>query len=103
MQAPSEALVREEHEIGDPPLMSQQVCLCIAFFVCLCIASLIWCLKRPKSVTHLFPPNVHVYLLTLAYIFFLCSLIVSKWCLKITQSGSMLVRHCDPPLLTHVQ
>ena len=31
MQAPSEALVHEEHQIGGPPLTSQQVCLCIAF------------------------------------------------------------------------
>ena len=38
MQASSEASVREEHQIGDPPLTSQQVHLCIAFFVCLCIA-----------------------------------------------------------------
>ena len=28
----------EEHQIGDPPLMSQQLRLCIAFFVRLCIA-----------------------------------------------------------------
>ena len=33
--------------------------------------SLIWCLNRPKFVIHLFPPKVHVYLLTLAYIFFI--------------------------------
>ena len=52
--------------------------------------SLIWCLKSTKLVTCLFPPNVHIYLLTLAYIYFLCSLIVSKWCLKSTQSGSLL-------------
>ena len=32
MQAPSEAPMREEHQIGDPPLTSQHVCLCIAFF-----------------------------------------------------------------------
>ena len=38
MQTPSEAPVREEHQISDPPLMSQQVHLCIAFFVHLCIA-----------------------------------------------------------------
>ena len=38
MQAPSEAPVHEEHQIGDPPLTSQQVCLCITFFVRLCIA-----------------------------------------------------------------
>ena len=30
--------MREEHQIGDPPLTSQQVRLCITFFVCLCIA-----------------------------------------------------------------
>ena len=38
IQAPSEAPVREEHQVGDPPLTSHQVCLCITFFVCLCIA-----------------------------------------------------------------
>ena len=38
MQAPGEASVREEHQISGPPLTSQQVCLCIAFFVHLCIA-----------------------------------------------------------------
>ena len=37
MQAPSEAPVREEHQISDPPLTSQHVCLYIGFFVCLCI------------------------------------------------------------------
>ena len=37
MQDSSEAPVLEEHQISDPPLMSQQVRLCIAFFVCLCI------------------------------------------------------------------
>ena len=37
MQASSEALVLEEHQIGDPPLTSQQVRLCITFFVRLCI------------------------------------------------------------------
>ena len=31
MQDSSEASVLEEHQIGDPPLTSQQVCLCIAF------------------------------------------------------------------------
>ena len=38
MKASSEALVLEEHQISDPPLMSQHVHICIAFFVCLCIA-----------------------------------------------------------------
>ena len=28
MQAPSEAPVHEEHQTGDPPFTSQQVCLC---------------------------------------------------------------------------
>ena len=37
MQASSEASVHEEHQIGDPPLMIHQVCLCITFFVRLCI------------------------------------------------------------------
>ena len=37
MQAPSEAPVCEEHQINDPPLTSQHVCFCIAFFVRLCI------------------------------------------------------------------
>ena len=65
MQAFSEAPVREEHQIGGLPLTSQQVCSCITFFVCLCIA-----FSDLVLVTHLFPPKVHVYLLTLAYIFF---------------------------------
>ena len=38
MQASSEALVLEEYQSGDPPLMSQQVHLCITFFVRLCVA-----------------------------------------------------------------
>ena len=38
MQASSEALVLEEHQIDDPPLTSQQVSLCITFFLRLCIA-----------------------------------------------------------------
>ena len=37
MQVPSEASMHEEHQIGDPPLTSHQVCLCITFFVRLCI------------------------------------------------------------------
>ena len=70
MQAPSEAPVREEHQTGGPPLTSQQVCLCrlLSLYVCVSL-SFIWCLKRPKLVTHLFPPKVHVYLLTLADIY----------------------------------
>ena len=38
MQAPSEAPMHEENQIGDPPFMSQKVRLCITFFVRLCIA-----------------------------------------------------------------
>ena len=38
MHASREAPMCEEHQISDPPLTSQQVCLCITFFVCLCIA-----------------------------------------------------------------
>ena len=38
MQDSSEASVLEEHQIGDPPLTSQQVRLCITFFVRLFIA-----------------------------------------------------------------
>ena len=36
MQAPSEVLVREEHQTVGPPLTSQQVCLCglLSFYVC---------------------------------------------------------------------
>ena len=37
MQDSNEASVLEEHQIGDPPLMSQQVSLCITLFVCLCM------------------------------------------------------------------
>ena len=29
--------MHEEHQIGDPPLTSQQVHLCITFLICLCI------------------------------------------------------------------
>ena len=69
MQAPSEAPVCEEYQTGGPPLTSQQVCLprSLSLYVCVYLY-LIWCLKRPKLVT-LFPPKVHVYLLTLAYIY----------------------------------
>ena len=59
MQASSEVPVLEEHQINDPPLTSQQVHLCIAFFVRLCITFFD---LSTKSVTHLFPPNVHVCL-----------------------------------------
>ena len=71
-------------------------------YVCV-LLSLIWCLKRPKSVTHLSPPQGTCIFVEIGIYIFLCSLIVSKWCLKSTQSGSLLVRHHDPPLLTHVQ
>ena len=38
MQDTSEAPVLEENQIGDPPLTSQQVHLCISFFLRLCIS-----------------------------------------------------------------
>ena len=75
---PSEAPVREEHQIGGQPLTSQQVCLCIAFFVRLCIALFVrlciafsdLVLEETQIGDPPLPPKVHVYLLTLAYIFF---------------------------------
>ena len=70
MHASSEASVHEEHQIGDPPLTSQQVHLCIAFFICLCIAFSDLVLEETQIGDPPLPPNVHVYLLTLAYIFF---------------------------------
>ena len=70
MQASSEALVLEEHQIGDPPLTSQQVHLCITFFVCLCIAFSDLVLEETQIVEPPLPPNVHVYFFTLAYIIF---------------------------------
>ena len=74
MQAPSEAPVCEEHQIGDPPLTSQQVRLCIAFFVRLCIAFSDLVLEETQIGDPPLPPKVHVYLLTLAYIFFYSAL-----------------------------
>ena len=62
MQAPSEAPVREENQIDGPPLMTQHVCLCIAF------SNLV--LEETQIVDPPLPPNVHVYLFTLAFIFF---------------------------------
>ena len=40
MQVPSEAPVREEHQTGGPPLMSQQLCLCrsLSLYVCVHIS-----------------------------------------------------------------
>ena len=41
MQAPSEALVRKEHQTGGPPLTSQQVCLCRSLYLYVCVHILI--------------------------------------------------------------
>ena len=41
MQAPSEAPVHEEHQTGDPPLTSQQVCLCRSLYLYVCVHILI--------------------------------------------------------------
>ena len=41
MKAPSEAPVREDHQTGGPPLMSQQVCLCRSVSLYICIHILI--------------------------------------------------------------
>ena len=41
MQAPGEALVHEEHQIGGPPLTSQQVCLCRSLCLYVCVHILI--------------------------------------------------------------
>ena len=71
MQDSSEALVLEEHQISDPPLMSQQVRLCITFFVRLCITFSDLVLEETQIGNPPLPPNVHVHLLTLAYIYIL--------------------------------
>ena len=71
MQASSEAPMCEEHQISDPPLTSQQVRLCIAFFVRLGIAFSDLVLEEIQIGDPPHPPNVHVYLLTLEYIFFM--------------------------------
>ena len=62
MQASSEASLLEEHQIDDPPLMSQQVHLCIAFFVCLCITFSDLVLEEHQIGDPPLPPNVHVCL-----------------------------------------
>ena len=104
MQASSEALVHEEHQIGDPPLMSQHVRLCIALFVCLCITFYDLVLEEMQIGDPPLPPQGTCIFVDISiYIYFLCSLIVSKWRLKSTESWLLLVRHQDPPLLTHVQ
>ena len=41
MQAPSEALVHEEHQTSGPPLTSQQVCLCTSLSLYICVHILI--------------------------------------------------------------
>ena len=74
MQTSSEAPVLEEHQISDPPLTSQHVCLCIAFFVCLCITFSDLVLEETQIGDPPLPPKVHVYFLTLAYIYFLLQL-----------------------------
>ena len=43
------------------------------------------------------PPQCTCIFVDIGIYNFLCSLIMSKWCLKSTQSGSMLVRHQAPP------
>ena len=101
MQAPSEALVHDKHQIGDPPLTSQLVCLCIEFFVRLCIAFSDLVLEETQIGDPPLPPQGTCIFVDIGIYIFLCSLIVSKWCLKSTQSGSLLVRdhhlHHDPP------
>ena len=73
MQAPSEAPMHEEHQIGGPPLTSQHVCLCRSLSLYVCVhtyLSLICFLKKPKLVT-LSPPrymyicchwHIHIYI-----------------------------------------
>ena len=100
MHDSSEAPAREENQIGDPPLTSQQVCLCITFFVRLCITFSDLVLEETQIGEPPLPPQGTCIFVDIGIYFFLCSLIVSKWCLKSTQSGSLLVRHHDPPLLT---
>ena len=95
--------MREEHQIGDPPLTSQQVYLCVSFFVPLCIAFSDLVLEETQIDDPPLAPQCTCILVDIRIYIFLRSLIVSKWCLKSTQSGSLLVRHHDPPLLTHVQ
>ena len=102
MQASSEAPGLEEHQISDPPLMSYHVGLCIAFFVCLCITFSDLVLDETQMGDPPLPPQCTCIFVDIG-IYILCILIVSNWCLKSTQSGSLLVRHHDPPLLTHIQ
>ena len=72
MQAPSEASVREEHQIGGLPLMIQQVCLCIAFFVCLCIVFSDLVLEETKIGDPPLPPQGTCIFVDIGiYIFFM--------------------------------
>ena len=84
MQAPSEAPMHEEYQIGDPPLTSHQVCLCIAFFVCLCIAFSDLVLEETQIGDPPLSPQGTCIFVDIGIYIFLCSLIVSKWCLKNT-------------------
>ena len=101
MQAPSEALMLEEHQTGGPSFMSQQVCLCTDHFLCtfvyISFSDLV--LEETQIGDPLPPQGTCIFVDIGIYIYiyiFLCSLIVSKWCKKSTQSGSLLVRHQDP-------
>ena len=62
MQASSEAPVLEEHQIGDPPLTSQHVCLCIAFFVRLCIPFSDFVLEETQIGDPPLPPPRYMYI-----------------------------------------
>ena len=53
--------MRAEHQIDEPPLMSQQVCLCIAFFVRLCIALLDLLPEETQIGDPPLPPPMYMY------------------------------------------
>ena len=72
MQDYSEAPVHEEHQIGDTPLTSQQVHLCIAFFVCLCIAFFDLVLEETQIGDPPLPPQCTCIFVDIGiYIFFM--------------------------------
>ena len=78
MQDSSEAPMLEEHQIGDPPLTSQQVCLCIAFFVRFCIEFFDLVLEETQIGHPPLPPQGTCIFVDIGIYIFLCSFIVRK-------------------------